>query len=253
MILFTGTIEIPLTETFSGNLSILQSQILFELRIPRVMTSFLAGGGLALCGLLLQTYFQNPMAGPFVLGIHSGASLAVGLFILSGLGLSGAETLFSSVTLVGTSFLGSLATMLLLLAVSLRIKSNVALLLVGLLLGYITGGLVNILINLSAPLEIQSFIQWGLGSFQKTNSFDLTLLFIVFSTVLIISQFLSKKNGYCLAWRDVCQKYGSLDQTTAIYYIGNCQFAIRCHNQLLWSNCIRWNHGTSSGENFSED
>lgn len=135
--------------------------IILEFRIPRTLTAILAGAGLSLAGLLMQTLFRNPLAGPFVLGISSGASLGVALIMLAGLGTWGFLSGWGIAIAAST---GAAAVMLLTLALALRVRDVMSLLIIGLMVGSLTSALVGIMEYFSSGEEIQTFLLWTFGS-----------------------------------------------------------------------------------------
>lgn len=135
--------------------------ILWNLRAVRALMASGAGAGLALSGLLLQTWFHNPLAGPSVLGISSGATLGVALAVLGGMSAFGA-----SGSLVG-ALLGSAVVLAILWAVSRRYAHAVTLLVFGLMLGYVVGALVTVLQVEATEEALQAFVFWGMGSFSR--------------------------------------------------------------------------------------
>ncbi len=170
-----GSVHIPLDQIITVLLGgeadkASWTNIVLKFRIPRVLTAALAGAALGVSGLMMQTFFRNPLAGPFVLGISSGASLGVALVVLSagsasgvllaGLGLSG------DLLLAGAAALGSGATMLLVLLVANRVQSSMTLLILGLMMGYLVSALVNLLLYFAIPERIQAYISWTFGSFR---------------------------------------------------------------------------------------
>jgi iron complex transport system permease protein len=198
-ILSWGAIKIPFNEilniVFGSNVEEESfRQIIWELRLPRAFCSMLAGAALGLAGLLMQTYFQNPLAGPFVLGIHSGSSLAVAFWIMTGTALG--VTLPESVAVAGvtlSSILGGAAVFFLLLIVSMKVKGNVILLVIGLLFGYFTSGLISLLISVTDAQKIKTFLMWTLGSFQGKTVYELILLSFIIGMGLIWSLYLGKR------------------------------------------------------------
>lgn len=145
------------------------ANIILKVRLPRAMTALLAGGALGVAGLLMQTFFRNPLADPFVLGISSGASLGVALIVLAG-GASGAVFfaglgLAGDVSLVLAASLGAGLAMFGVLAVARRLQSPMTLLILGLMLGYVTSALVSLLVHFSTPERVQAYVNWGFGSF----------------------------------------------------------------------------------------
>lgn len=156
----------------------------WNLRFPRLLVAFFSGGSLALVALLLQTYFQNPLAGPFVLGIHSGASLGVALWIFFFEFLSSSGSFFMNWGQVPFAFIGSLGIMLILITLLHKTFSKVLLLVVGLVFSYFVSGIINILISLSDSVQIKNYVLWNLGSFDRLSGTPL-IIFIVL--VIMIS------------------------------------------------------------------
>ena len=149
--------------------------ILREIRFPRTVIAILAGAALALSGLLLQTFLNNPLAGPSVLGITSGSSLFVALSLLSGIGFFATE--------IGVTFsalLGALSFSLLILFFSYFIRSQVSLLLVGMMLGAFTSALVQILQLTSHANQLKAFTLWSFGSLQQVTFAQLGFIFLLF-------------------------------------------------------------------------
>nr|WP_088342430.1 iron ABC transporter permease [Robiginitalea sediminis] len=180
-----GSASIPFSDTLSilfGGEGSGESwrYIIWEYRLPKALTAVLAGGGLALSGLLMQTFFRNPLAGPFVLGISSGASLGAALLILGASLLPwSAAFLLSDASLAVASSLGSFAVLAVVLAVSVRLKDAMALLIVGLMFGSITGALVTVLASFSQAEALQQFVFWSYGSVGNLSWEQLGLLLVL--------------------------------------------------------------------------
>lgn len=138
------------------------SFIVVHSRLPRTLLAGFAGAGLALSGLLMQTFFRNELAGPSVLGISSGASLGVALVMLAGAGFAGTDGHW---TLVGGAVTGSMAVLWIVLAVSRIFRESGTLLIFGLMLSYIVGALVSVFQAGADSVLIKSYVQWGFGSF----------------------------------------------------------------------------------------
>lgn len=136
--------------------------IIYNYRLPKAITAIFVGGGLALSGLLMQTLFRNPLAGPFVLGISSGASLGAALLLMGASLLGG--FLFSDFSLVVAASLGSFLVLLIVLLVANRIRDTMALLIIGLMFGSITSAIVSVLAYFSSAEQLQRFIFWSYGS-----------------------------------------------------------------------------------------
>ena len=138
--------------------------ILFKIRMPRALMALLLGGALAVSGFLLQTFFANPIAGPFVLGVSSGARLAVALCMMLFMAQNRA---LSSFALVFAAFLGSLVSLGILLAVSQRVRQMAGLLVAGIMIGYICSAATDFLLSFAADSEIVSLHSWSQGSLNR--------------------------------------------------------------------------------------
>lgn len=158
--------------------------IFWQIRFPKTLTAIIAGSALSVAGLILQVIFRNPLAGPYVLGISSGASLMVAISILAGNALH----LFSDF-FIGKSFIviaaisGSLLVTFLILVISKKVSSNIVLLLIGLMFSQICGAIQTALEYFSDPNDLKSFVIWGMGSLANTTNYDL----ILFSPLVILS------------------------------------------------------------------
>jgi len=135
--------------------------IFFSYRLPKMLTALFAGSALGFAGLQMQTLFRNPLAGPFVLGISSGASLGVAILVLSGIGLNG---LFASYGMATASIIGSSSVLAIILLVSFNIKDSMSLLLIGIMFGAFTSALVSVLQYFSSAEDIQSYLFWTFGA-----------------------------------------------------------------------------------------
>lgn len=182
-----GSVHIPLADTLkalTGSDAGKESwgYIIWNYRLPKALTAVLVGGGLSLSGLLMQTLFRNPLAGPFVLGVSSGASLGAALLIMGAslLGGIGGGLLASDVSLAVASGLGSLLVLLTILLVSAHLKDAMALLIVGLMFGSITAALVTVLSYFSAAEQLQQYIFWSYGSVGNLSWNQVGLLSIFF-------------------------------------------------------------------------
>lgn len=182
-----GSVTIPLGDTFSILLGQTTTEnaweyIIWNYRLPKTIAAVLIGGGLAVSGLLMQTLFRNPLAGPFVLGISSGASLGAALLLLGGTSL-GLTQLFwlNDVAVALAASLGSFLVLLVVLLVANKVRDTMALLIIGLMFGSITSAVVSILSYFSKAEQLQRFIFWSYGSvgnlsWQKVGILGLLLL-----------------------------------------------------------------------------
>lgn len=139
--------------------------IVHAFRIPRATTAVLAGAGLSVAGLLMQTLFQNPLAGPYVLGINSGASMMVALSTMLGASFVG-----NDLSLVTAALIGALGAGLFILFCSIYVKNKISLLLVGVMFGSFAGALVNVIQSYSRPDDLKTFMLWSFGSLQNVTS-----------------------------------------------------------------------------------
>lgn len=174
-----GSVSIPMKEIvaaiFDGESSTYRA-IILDYRLPQAITALLAGIGLSVSGLLMQTLFRNPLADPSLLGISSGSSLGVALVVLLGTatGLSVSTlALWSTFGVTVAAFLGAFAVLLLILALSSRLRSMVSLVLVGIMIAYIAGSVTDILKFFSQKEGLHSFVIWGLGSFSNVSKAQL--------------------------------------------------------------------------------
>ena len=145
-------------------------QLIWKERFTHTSTALFAGLGLSLSGLIMQSVFRNPLAGPYVLGVSSGASLGVAILLLGGVGFS-----------VGTPIAACIGAMSGLIVISIfaqKINSSSIILILGLMMSYFTSAFTSFLLSISSAEEIQSFSLWGLGSFSKTNVSELLIISI---------------------------------------------------------------------------
>lgn len=170
--LLVGSVRIPPAEVLhmlAGGEAVRESWrfILWESRLPQALTALLCGGGLAVCGLLLQTAFKNPLAGPDILGINSGASLGVALvmLLLGGNVSAGAFSLSGFLSVLAGAFVGAMAVMALVLFFSTIIKSSVMLLITGIMIGYMASSAISLLNFFATAEGVQSYLVWGMGNF----------------------------------------------------------------------------------------
>jgi iron complex transport system permease protein len=170
-------------------------QIVFrELRLPRTSIALLAGAGLSIAGLLMQTFFNNPLAGPSILGISAGSSLFVALAIMTGFGL------FSNAFgIISAAVFGAFIYSLFLLIFSRFVRSNVSLLIIGIMLGSFTNALIQVIESMSDVNALKAFTIWGFGSLQQVSFDQLPVIFFCFLGALGLLLFLVKPlNAYVL-------------------------------------------------------
>ncbi|MEH2265096.1 iron ABC transporter permease [Nostoc sp.] len=191
-----GSVDIPINEVVKILLGQVPEKatwanILLKFRLPKALTATLAGAALGVSGLQMQTLFKNPLAGPFVLGISSGASLGVALVVLTASATT--PTLLTDLgylgdfSLVIAASLGAASVLGIMLVVSRRVQDTMTLLILGLLFGYATSAIVSILLQFSSKERIQSYIMWTFGSFAGVTWRQL----VVLTPVILLSLFLA--------------------------------------------------------------
>ncbi len=196
--LLLGSVRIPLGSIVdiltggSGEREIWRN-IVLKSRVPQALTAVMAGAGLAVSGLLMQTVFHNPLAGPSVLGISSGASLGVAFVVLLSGSIGGVALsklgVVGEVTITLSAVAGSLLVMALIAFVSQKVKGNVTLLVMGVMIGYIANAIIGVLKFFSAEEDIRAYVIWGLGSFARVSGGQ-TTVFVVLMLLLIPLSFL---------------------------------------------------------------
>ncbi len=140
--------------------------IIMNIRLPRAIMTMVLGGGLAVSGFLLQTYFANPIAGPYILGISSGAKMAVALTLIFVVGQTGKS---SNLLLVSSAFLGAVLATSFIILISGRVKNMAALLAAGIMIGYICSAVTDFLIAFADDSEIVNLHSWSQGSFSGAD------------------------------------------------------------------------------------
>ena len=185
MNLVMGSVHIPAADVFSiimGDETVKSSWrfIVLESRLPQAITAMFCGGALAVCGLLLQTAFRNPLAGPGIFGISSGAGLGVALIMLMlGGSLSiGSVSMTGFVAVLAAAFLGAMSVMGLIFFFSTLVRSHVMLLIIGIMIGYISNSAISLLNFFATDEGVKSYMVWGMGSFGNV-SMDLMPVFVI--------------------------------------------------------------------------
>ena len=202
-----------------GELSPMEQNILYSIRFPKAVTAILAGASLSVAGLIMQTLFRNPLAGPYTLGVSSGASLGVALLTMLGGVLSTFNLQLATLGLPVAACLGATLVLLLVLAVSRRVTSNVSLLIVGMMFGSIAGALVSLLQNFANPDALKLFIVWTLGSLSSVGWEDMQLMLPVLAVgALFVLLSLKPLNGLLLG-EDYARGLGIHVARTRLYIV----------------------------------
>lgn len=210
--LLLGSVDIPLRSVcriLAGGTDelVVWQNIVWKSRVPQALTALVAGAGLSVSGLQMQTVFRNPLADPSVLGVSSGASLGVAMVVLlsgavGGVALSRLGYL-GEVALSLAAIVGAMSVMALIVYVSMKVRGNVTLLIIGVMIGYVANAIIGVLKFFSVEEDIRAYVIWGLGSFARVSG-DQMLLFVGIMAVLLPLSFLLIKtmnllllgNGY---------------------------------------------------------
>ena len=185
-----GTEAIPVREIISslwGDVSVEHETIIYKLRMPKVVVAILSGMALSASGLLMQTLFRNPLAGPYVLGINSGASFAVALFTLAVPMMSSSLSWLYNIGDTVLALIGSAAILFMVMALSRRIKSISVILILGMMLGSAISAVVGILQYMGTEESLKSFIVWTMGSLSNVDTQQL----YIFAPVVVVGLILS--------------------------------------------------------------
>ena len=201
--LVLGSVSIPLKSVWNiicglGDEPVTWQNIVWKSRLPQALTALVAGAGLAISGLQMQTVFRNPLAdpylsGPSVLGISSGASMGVAFVVLLSGSLGGVALsklgFMGEIALSIAAVIGSLSVMALIVYVSQKVKGNVTLLIIGVMIGYVANAVIGVLKFFSVEEDIRAYVIWGLGSFSRVSGNQM-MLFVAIMAILIPLSFL---------------------------------------------------------------
>lgn len=190
-----GPQPIPVGEIVSslwGDVSEEYATIIYKLRMPKVIVAIVAGMALSASGLLMQTLFRNPLAGPYVLGINSGASFGVALFTLAMPMLATEASWLFDIGLTGMAWIGSAAILLLVMVLSRRIKNIGVILILGMMLGSAISALVGILQYMGTDESLKAFVVWTMGSISNVTTDQLYIFVPVVATGLLLALIAAK-------------------------------------------------------------
>lgn len=189
----TGSVALPLSEVWNILVQpdeMTNSFIVWKIRLPRAVAAMLGGGFLAVSGLLLQVYFRNPIVGPFILGISSGATLMVSIVMLTTLTVQ--LQIMSPIITTLAAISGAYGVMLVVVSIASRVKSGVTLLIVGLMMGYLCHSVTSVLTALAEKQQVKGFVLWQLGSFSGFKWGEIQLLLILGGFLIVTIYLLSK-------------------------------------------------------------
>lgn len=218
--LLLGSVNIPLKTVMSvltGNGNNIQEEtLIINFRLPKAIVAVLAGAALSCSGLQMQTLFRNPLAGPYVLGISSGASLGVAIFLLGAplFGMTFTSEIVRNIGIIGAAWIGAAAILFVIMAVSGRIKDIMAILILGMMFGSAASALVEILQYLSPDSALKSFVIWTMGSLGGVTNAQLHIMSWAVIAGLIISIYLIKPLNLLLLGENYARTMGLNIQLT---------------------------------------
>lgn len=191
-----GSVKISLSELkdclFGENTDKVWYRIVWDIRFPRAVAVSLLGGGLGLAGFLLQTFFRNPIAGPFTLGISSGAKMIVALVLIF---MVGSSKQVSSAMLIFSAFIGAMISMGFVLLMSLRVKKMSMLIVSGVMIGYICSAVTDFIVTFAEDAEIVNLHNWSKGSFSGMTWTNVKAITVVIAVSFLLVFLLSKPLG----------------------------------------------------------
>lgn len=227
--LLLGTVKIPVEDVIDillGNDvdNRIWTNIVMKSRLPQSLTAAMAGAGLAVSGLLMQTVFRNPLAGPSVLGISSGASLGVACVVLLSGSIGGVALsklgVIGEVTITLSAIIGSLLIMALIAFVAQKVRGNVILLIMGVMIGYIANAIIGVLKFFSAEEDIRAYVIWGLGSFSRVSGGQTTVFIVLMLILLPTTFFLIKTLNLLLLGDSYARNLGLNIKHARLFVIG---------------------------------
>ena len=217
--LVLGSVMLPPQELFASLIGAdapdYVSNILWNFRIPKVITALLAGVALSVCGLQMQTLFRNPLADPFILGISSGAGLGVALFVMgsSAFGVTLAGSIFFNLGIAAAAWAGAAGITLLILLVSHKLRENTSLLIFGIMIGSVTSAIIT-LIQYFSSSELKAFVTWTMGSFSGLTSGQIWIMSMLVIPGLVMSVYNIKELNILLQGESYAKSLGlNLEKT----------------------------------------
>lgn len=203
------------------------ANILIHLRLPKMITAILAGASLSVAGLMMQTLFRNPLAGPYILGVSSGASLGVAVVTMLSATAGGIiSTLTGNGLISAAAICGSIGVMVIVMLIAKRIQSNVTLLIVGMMVGNIAGALVNMIQNFANPDSLKLFVVWTLGSLGGVGWNELPTLAAGIAMAFVFVLLLIKPLNGLLLGEDYARGLGiNVERTRWMMVVASCLLA----------------------------
>lgn len=200
--LFLGSVTIPFHSIWNilwgmdEGESVIWQNIIWKSRVPQALTAMVAGAGLSISGLQMQTVFRNPLAGPSVLGISSGASLGVAFVVLLSGSIGGIALsrlgFMGEIALTLAAIIGALSIMTLIVYASQKVHGNVTLLIIGVMIGYVANAVIGVLKFFSVEEDVRAYVIWGLGSFARVSGNQIMVFVCIMAVLLPLSFLLIK-------------------------------------------------------------
>ena len=229
--LLIGSVAVALRDIWAaltgGSCDPAVRDIILKIRLLKAVTALFAGAALAASGLQMQTLFRNPLAGPYVLGISSGAGLGVALFLLGAplLGVS-AHSFVQSLSIAGAAWLGAALVLLIVMAVSRRIKDIMVILILGMMFGSGVSSMVEILQYLSSEAALKSFVIWTMGSLGDVTGGNLALMLPVITAGLVLSVAVIKPLNLLLLGENYARTMGlNVQRTRTLLFLSTVLLA----------------------------
>ena len=229
--LLIGSVAVALRDIWAaltgGSCDPAVRDIILKIRLLKAVTALFAGAALAASGLQMQTRFRNPLAGPYVLGISSGAGLGVALFLLGAplLGVS-AHSFVQSLSIAGAAWLGAALVLLIVMAVSRRIKDIMVILILGMMFGSGVSSMVEILQYLSSEAALKSFVIWTMGSVGDVTGGNLALMLPVITAGLVLSVAVIKPLNLLLLGENYARTMGlNVQRTRTLLFLSTVLLA----------------------------
>ena len=238
-----GSVRLPLEALWSDDT--LYREIIYNFRLPKALTAVITGAAISVAGLIMQTLFRNPLAGPYVLGVSSGASLGVAVYLLAG-GLLPVALTQSGWGLVIAAITGAVLVLLLVLAVSLHVRQAVSLLIIGIMFGQIAGSLVTILQNSSNPDSLKLFVVWTFGSLSAVGWNYMQVMLLLITVGLTIVFAIQKSLNGLLLGENYAQGLG-INITRTRFLIIVAVALLAGHDSIHRSHCLYRYGGSTFG------
>jgi iron complex transport system permease protein len=175
-----GSVNIPFKEVVSSLFGYENRYIITNYRLPKAVTAILVGSGLSVSGLLMQTLFRNPLAGPFVLGISSGASLGVAILVMGASFFGLSSLAFSNFGIAIASSLGAFLVLLAIMIVAQKVRNTMSILIIGLMFGSLTSAIISVLAYFSSAEQLQQYLFWSFGNLGNLSWNELLIFFVVY-------------------------------------------------------------------------